>query len=117
MLTLGFCFREARAPGCVRMQALSDLTSTDTAEINAPRLANVDESYEGPIAYPLPSKPFKDQAAAPCRPKAGEVEINGGCWVELAWRPPCTELQAEFQGKCYLPTSKKQDREPRSSHP
>lgn len=117
VVTLGFWLHEARDTGGARVQAKSAPTPTNTSEVNAPHLANGSELYEGLIAYPLPSKPFKDQATTPCRLKAGEVEINGGCWVELAWKPPCTELQAEYQGKCYLPTSKKRDRLPQSSHP
>jgi hypothetical protein len=123
MLTLGFCFREARAPGCARMHAMPDLTSNALSAADAPDSlaytgpSNAHEPHEGLIAYPLPPKPFRDQSSAPCRLKVGEEEINGGCWVEIARRPPCTEVQAEYQGKCYLPVSKKRDQEPRSSLP
>jgi hypothetical protein len=57
------------------------------------------------IAYPLPDKPFASQLKPPCRTKTSQVAINGGCWVELAHRPPC-EDEAEYQGKCYLPVMK-----------
>jgi hypothetical protein len=57
------------------------------------------------IAYPLPDKPFLNQHRPPCRTKSSHVAINGGCWVELAHRPPCDE-SAEYQGKCYLPVIK-----------
>ena len=68
-----------------------------------------------PIAYPLPSEPFDDQAKAPCYPKQGEVEINGGCWVTLEKRPPCYDVQAEYKGKCYMPVSaRSRRREPQS---
>ncbi|WNG31772.1 hypothetical protein F0U62_28295 [Cystobacter fuscus] len=118
VVTLGFWLHDVKDGGDAWTQTLAEPTTlTDIPEVNEPHLANVDELYEGLIAYPLPAKPFKDQATAPCRPRAGEVEINGGCWVELAWKPPCTELQAEYQGKCYLPTSRKRDRLPQSSHP
>lgn len=64
-----------------------------------------------PIGYPLPAKPFRNQAAAPCYPELDEVEINGGCWTTLERRPPCLEnVQAEHKGKCYLPISKDRDR-------
>ncbi len=49
-----------------------------------------------------------------------EVEIHGGCWVELAKRPPCYENQAEYGGKCYLPVSARsrdKKREPQSLQP
>ncbi len=62
------------------------------------------------ISYPMPSKPFSNQAIAPCYPELGDETINGGCWVELAQRPPCLKLQAEHKGKCYLPISKDRDR-------
>ncbi|HZI08380.1 MAG TPA: hypothetical protein VEZ71_30455 [Archangium sp.] len=67
----------------------------------------VDTGDVGPmgIAYPLPAKPFSDQAKAPCLPKKGEVEINGGCWKALEKRPPCYEDDAEYQSKCYAPVS------------
>ncbi|WP_309896856.1 hypothetical protein [Archangium sp.] len=68
-----------------------------------------------PIAYPLPSEPFDDQAKTPCYPKQGEVEINGGCWVTLEKRPPCFDIQAEYKGKCYMPVSaRSRRREPQS---
>ena len=57
------------------------------------------------IAYPLPDKPYSTQVRPPCRSKAIHVAINGGCWVELAVRPPC-EDSAEYEGKCYLPVMK-----------
>ncbi|WNG53602.1 hypothetical protein F0U59_01435 [Archangium gephyra] len=75
----------------------------------------VDTGDEGPagITYPLPAKPFSDQAKAPCLPKKGEVEINGGCWKTLEKRPPCYEDDAEYQGKCYAPVSAR-SRKPRA---
>ncbi len=87
----------------------------------APTLVDLDPSGASAITYPLPAKPFSDQAKVPCFPKSGEVEINGGCWVELAKRPPCYENQAEHQGKCYMPVSakshEKKRREPHSVQP
>jgi hypothetical protein len=91
------------------------------AELQAPTLVDLDGSGMPAITYPLPARPFSDQAKAPCFPKSGEVEINGGCWVELAKRPPCYEDQAEHQGKCYMPVSakshEKKRREPHSVQP
>jgi hypothetical protein len=83
---------------------------------DAPTLVDTDEVDPAVIAYPLPAKPFSDQAKAPCLPRKGEVEINGGCWVELAKRPPCYDDQAEYQGKCYLPVATR-SRKPQSIHP
>jgi hypothetical protein len=91
------------------------------AEIQAPTLVDLDRADVPAITYPLPARPFSDQAKAPCFPKSGEVEINGGCWVELAKQPPCHENQAEHQGKCYMPVSAKshqqKQREPHSVQP
>lgn len=86
-------------------------------QIDAPELINSDDSQSAAITYPLPSAPFRNQAKAPCKTKIGEVEINGGCWVELAQRPPCYENRAEYQGKCYLPVSKDRGRLPQSAQP
>ncbi|ATB38915.1 hypothetical protein CYFUS_004352 [Cystobacter fuscus] len=72
-----------------------------------------------PIAYPLPKKPLPNQSTVPCNSKLAELEINGGCWMELARRPPCIEEnQAEYQGKCYYPVAKKEEaRPPQSVNP
>jgi hypothetical protein len=69
------------------------------------------------IAYPLPAKPFRNQAKVPCMPRKGEVEINGGCWVALEKRPPCHENQAEHQGKCYMPVAEREKPEPSAIQP
>lgn len=62
-------------------------------------------SSEEPVAgfqgFPMPNKPFEAQKKPPCDTKRAEVEINGGCWMEMARRPPCSEGAAEYQGKCY----------------
>ncbi|HYO71361.1 MAG TPA: hypothetical protein VEU33_35310, partial [Archangium sp.] len=75
------------------------------ARLDSPASLSPDDESLAAITYPMPGGPFRDQAKAPCRPKRGEVEINGGCWVALEKRPPCFETQAEYQGKCYLPVS------------
>jgi hypothetical protein len=75
------------------------------ARLDSPSIADKQDPSLAAIAYPMPGGPFRNQAKAPCRPKEGEVEINGGCWVALEKRPPCFETQAEYQGKCYLPVS------------
>ncbi|QRN99139.1 hypothetical protein JRI60_09020 [Archangium violaceum] len=98
-------------------RAAHGVASEAVSPADAPKLTDTASPSSGPIAYPLPQKPFRNQAAAPCQPKRDEVEINGGCWVELARRPPCIEDQAEYQGKCYLPVSKDRGRPPQSVHP
>ncbi|WP_375767413.1 hypothetical protein NR798_37910 [Archangium gephyra] len=84
--------------------------------VDAPTLIDKPASNMEVLAYPLPSRPFRNQAKAPCKPKEGEVEISGGCWVALEKRPPCFENQAEYQGKCYLPVSLR-SREPQALFP
>jgi hypothetical protein len=75
------------------------------ARLDAPIVTDKHDQGLAAIAYPMPQGPFRNQAKAPCRPDEGEVEINGGCWTELAKRPPCFKSQAEYQGKCYLPVA------------
>lgn len=90
------------------------------AESRSPTLVDMADQGIAPIAYPLPEKPFSDQAKAPCKPNQGEVEIHGGCWVSLEKRPPCYDNQAEYGGKCYLPVSARsrdKKREPQSLQP
>ncbi|PTL80363.1 hypothetical protein DAT35_30495 [Vitiosangium sp. GDMCC 1.1324] len=87
------------------------------SQANAPDWINAEDSQTTSINYPLPKEPFRNQAKAPCRTKAGQVEINGGCWVALEQKPPCAETQAEYQGKCYLPVGKDQSRPPQSVEP
>jgi hypothetical protein len=88
-------------------------------EGHAPALVNTANGDPAVIAYPLPKKPFSDQAKAPCQPNLDEVEINGGCWLELAKRPPCGENYAEYQGKCFVPVSarSRKPRDPQSISP
>ncbi len=94
-----------------------NMESRSPARTDAPELINSDDSQAAAITYPLPSVPFRNQAKAPCKTKIGEVELNGGCWVELAQRPPCYENRAEYQGKCYLPVSKDRGQLPQSVQP
>ncbi len=88
-------------------------------ESGAPTLVDTGDVGPAVISYPLPAKPFSDQAKAPCKLNRSEVELNGGCWLELAKRPPCGEDFAEYQGKCYVPVSarSRKPREPQSIQP
>jgi hypothetical protein len=84
--------------------------------VDAPTLIGKSAADMEVLAYPLPSRPFRNMAKAPCKPREGEEEINGGCWVEIAKKPPCFENQAEYQGKCYLPVGLR-SREPQAINP
>ena len=107
---LGLCIALTSRPG--EMQATEpDRFAEALVQAGALHLVNSTQPGTATIAYPLPSKPFNNQAVAPCYPELGEEQINGGCWVELAKRPPCLpKTQAEYQGKCFLPISKDRDR-------
>ena len=102
-----------------RLRATHEEAVLSVARSRAPTLVDMADEGPAPLSYPLPARPFIDQAQAPCNPKKGQVEINGGCWVALEKHPPCYEDQAEYQGKCYLPVSARspKPREPRSIHP
>jgi hypothetical protein len=94
--------------------------AVQVAEDNrAPTLVDTGDVEPMGIAYPLPTKPFSDQAKAPCKLNRSEVELNGGCWLALEKRPPCGEDFAEYQGKCYVPVSarSRKPREPQSIQP
>jgi hypothetical protein len=98
-------------------RAASGLGELADAGLPSPFLIDGDAQGPAGIAYPLPNKPFSDQARPPCRTGRDEIAINGGCWVEIARRPPCHEEQAEYQGKCYLPVGKRGPRPPQSLSP
>jgi hypothetical protein len=61
-----------------------------------------DRPVTGLEGFPMPDKPFAEQKKAPCDALVGEVELRGGCWLELTRRPPCPKGSAEYQGKCYV---------------
>jgi hypothetical protein len=86
-------------------------TSAAETEPDAMALSGSTKPGQATLAYPLPARPFRNQAIAPCYPQLDEVEINGGCWTTLKRRPPCLkDVQAEYKGECYLPISKDRDR-------
>ena len=99
-----------------QLEAYSGAEGAD-APLNATTLVQTEDPNSSNITYPLPAKPFGNQAKAPCKPRKGEVEINGGCWVELAKRPPCYDDQAEYQGKCYLPVAERPKPQPSAIQP
>jgi hypothetical protein len=72
---------------------------TDTVEPSA-EFSHLDLKDGGPLARPMPSKPYKGQRRPPCKPRS-EEEINGGCWVPHELKAPCPEDLYEYRGKCY----------------
>jgi hypothetical protein len=57
----------------------------------------------GPTARDdMPKQPFKGQKLAPCDTPL-EVEMLGGCWVEISAKSPCPQKAYEHKGRCYLP--------------
>jgi hypothetical protein len=84
--------------------------------LTAPMLAQRPVLSRAAIALDLPRDPLKGQCRPPCHP-TGEVEINGGCWVQYgAARAPCGNAGYEWDGKCYLPIFPGQ-RQPTSDSP
>jgi hypothetical protein len=55
---------------------------------------------------PIPAKPRPDQETK-CDATAGEVSINGGCYLELSSKPPCPPRQYEHGGKCWVAVGKR----------
>ncbi|ATB34615.1 hypothetical protein CYFUS_000022 [Cystobacter fuscus] len=101
-----------------RCQPLAPVVVSEApSEADAPLLSNSESPVPRTLAYPLPAKPFRNQAAAPCKPQVDEVEINGGCWLAVKRSPPCLDVQAEYQGTCYVPVSKDRGRPPQSAQP
>ncbi|HEX5745014.1 MAG TPA: hypothetical protein VFZ09_02160 [Archangium sp.] len=106
------------APMSYEEPMASDATVDVTVLLDAPAvLVQTVSLSPSAITYPIPKKPFRNQAKVPCLPRKGEVEINGGCWIELAKRPPCFEDQAEHQGKCYMPVAERPKPEPSAIQP
>ena len=111
-LVLGVWLGRDRAPDS--SEILWAERTTDTSGANpAGTLGKSRYPGTGAIAYPMPGKPFSNQATSPCYPELDESEINGGCWFEVARRPPCLkDVQGEYKGKCYLPISKDRGKKP-----
>ncbi|ATB31165.1 hypothetical protein MEBOL_004627 [Melittangium boletus DSM 14713] len=97
-LVLFFWMCPSNSLGRLSAPATQDASYMVDAEHPAPRAP----------AYPMPEKPFRNQATPPCKPRRSHFEINGGCWVEIAHKPPCDQEEAEYKGKCYLPVAKPQ---------
>ncbi|MCY1082346.1 hypothetical protein [Archangium lansingense] len=94
------------------------LAGNDASHPTPPELSvvNGDGTVLAATAFPMPDKPYSNQAKPPCRPRQGEVEINGGCWVELTKRPPCEDT-VEYKGKCYAVVGARSPRPPQSIEP
>lgn len=99
------------------------------APISAQRLLHPEPPKAGPIPLPVPAQEWTTEArgwapmevlfgtiprpgpnqkrAGKCNPKAAQVEINGGCWVQTTTPKPCPEgIQWEHDdGRCYLPVA------------
>ncbi|WP_375768356.1 hypothetical protein NR798_42875 [Archangium gephyra] len=91
------------------------LAGNGTAHTALPEMSvvNGDSTVLAAIAFPMADKPYSNQAKPPCRPRQGEVEINGGCWVETTKRPPCEDT-AEYKGRCYVVVGERSPRPPQS---
>ncbi|MFL5357211.1 hypothetical protein [Archangium sp.] len=115
-LGLGVWLHGTRAPESLSPTS-PGMEAPRPSPIDAPDVLTNNDSQAAAPSYPLPSEPFRNQAKAPCRADADELEINGGCWMTLERRPPCSVTQAEYKGKCYMPVSKDRGRLPQSAQP
>lgn len=71
-------------------------------EMETPSFADAtSESGASIMGFPMPDKPLDGQKKAPCTERS-QKELRGGCWLELAERPPCPRGTAEYEGKCYI---------------
>jgi hypothetical protein len=116
LLGLGTGLFLAGEPGLLMPPAPGEVSGI-RSEVQAPLLTDSAPRAPMTLAYPMPKKPFQDQAITPCKPELWEEEINKGCWLELGRRPPCLDVHAEYRGKCYLPVSKDRGRPPQSALP
>jgi hypothetical protein len=96
-----------------RSEATSAVRAVDSAPLSG-RLDRVQGSVSMTFTRPLPSKPFRWQLLVPCRfpgepaehPEYAErVPIRGGCWRQLARKPPCG-ADFDHEGSCYEPIHK-----------
>jgi serine/threonine protein kinase len=85
----------------------SEKTARDPAGL-ADTLRSVSSSPERPepvlggIRLAMPKEPLPGQARPPCHKH--EIEINGGCWINLIEvKPPCTTRSYEWKSRCYSP--------------
>jgi serine/threonine protein kinase len=68
------------------------------------------------VGKQMPKQPLPGQFRAPCG--RGEVEIRGGCWARwTTLTPPCGEKAYEWNGACYWPLLKGEQRVPTSEDP
>jgi serine/threonine protein kinase len=68
------------------------------------------------VAKQVPAEPLPNQLRAPCR--RGQVEIRGGCWIPwMTLTPPCGNDAYEWNGACYWPFIKGEQRVPTSEEP
>jgi serine/threonine protein kinase len=59
-------------------------------------------THEGVTADVPQSGPLPGQRAPPC--KRPQMEINGGCWIQVANEaPPCVDSTYEWRKRCYFP--------------
>jgi len=62
------------------------------------------ERLKGPPKVPV--QPFSWQKTGPCNPEAAQIEIRGGCWVQVG-TAPCRSMTFVEDDKCYLPVERR----------
>jgi hypothetical protein len=59
------------------------------------------QTHEG-VTAEIPPDPLPGQRTPPC--KRPQIEINGGCWIQVANEaPPCVDTTYEWKKRCYFP--------------
>lgn len=106
VLTLCACVYGLQAVRTLKDMNRQPLDAKAEVFMQGPEFVNSMNTAAVGIAYPLPAKPYKQQALPPCQTTVGEEEINGGCWMDMNQKPPCYKNRAEFKGKCYMPVHK-----------
>ncbi|OJH34887.1 hypothetical protein [Cystobacter ferrugineus] len=112
-LVAGFLLLWPRAPD--QMKTCPEVNEWIQSTLKEPIVFSDRDDDLPIIGYPMPEKPFKEQATPPCIPVT-ETEIRGGCWNQHKLDAPCPRGLAEYQGHCYIPVRKKAP-EPRSVDP
>lgn len=74
-------------------------------------LTSTELEQRGSVRRVVPPRPEDWQKRPPCDADAGETEVNGACYVEVARRrAPCGPVLLEHGGACYRAVAKPEPR-------
>jgi hypothetical protein len=91
-----------RAPRTADRPDADTVGTGDTALSAAPAGPSTPPANKGRgLTKDVPPKPLDGQKRPPCTPR-WEVEINGGCWIQVGTvKAPCGDGGHEWKGLCY----------------